>query len=75
MVSLDFWAVLSDEALNELLFWKDLPRPRFDSEIWPSTSGLSIKVAIDGSDFGWGGHTLHGISFIAHEYFSYWKAL
>ena len=62
MVSLNCRVTVSDEALNELLFWKDLPRLRFDSDISPSTSGLSIKVTTYASDFGWGGHTLHGIS-------------
>jgi hypothetical protein len=36
---------------------------------------LSIKVATDASDFGWGGHTLGGTSYIAHEYFSEWEAI
>ncbi len=70
-VSLNCWVSISDETLNELLFWKDLPRLRFDSDIWPTPSGISIKVAMDASDFGWGGHTLNGPSFIAHEYFSH----
>ena len=65
------WVVFSNEAFNELVSWKDLPRLRFDFEIWPSTSGVSIKVAIDASDIVWGGHILHGGSFIAHEYFSH----
>jgi hypothetical protein len=28
--------------------------------------GLFIKVAIDASDFGWGGHPFGGIPHIAH---------
>jgi hypothetical protein len=74
-ISLNCWVTVSDEALNELLFWKNLPRLRFDSDIRPPTSGLPIKVATDTSDFGWGGHTLNGPSFIAHEYFSHWESL
>jgi hypothetical protein len=75
VVSLNYWVSISDESLNELLFWKDLPRLRFDSDIWPHASGLSIKVAADASDFGWGGHTINDPSFIAHEYFSHWESL
>ena len=56
--------LFSDEALNELLFWKNLSRLRFDSEIWLLASGISIKVATDASDIGWGGHTIIGTSFI-----------
>ncbi len=37
--------------------------------------GLSIKVATDASDFGWGGHTLGGTLFLAHEYVSEWEAV
>ena len=70
VVSLNCWVQVSDEALNELLFWKDLPRLRFDSEIWPLASGISIKVATDASDIGWGSHTINGPPFIAHEYFT-----
>ncbi len=75
VLSLNCWVNITNEAFNELLFWKDLPPLRFDSEIWPSTSGLSIKVATDASDIGWGGHTLLGSSFIPHEYFSHWGSL
>jgi hypothetical protein len=75
VLSLNCWVDVTMEAFNELIFWKDLPRLRFDSEIWPSTSGLSIKVATDASDVGWGGHIIHGGSFIAHEYFSHWESL
>ena len=75
VVSLKCRVPVSDEALNELLFWKDLPRLRFDSEIWPLASGISIKVATDASDIGWGGHTINGPSFIAHEYFTLWESI
>jgi len=37
--------------------------------------GPSFKVATDDIDFGWGGHTLEGTSYIAHDYFSEWKAI
>jgi len=73
--SLDCWVTINDEAHNELLFWRDPPRLRFESDIWPCTKGLFIKVATDASDFGWGGHTLGGTSYIAHEYFSEWEAI
>ena len=75
VVSLNYWVSISDEALNELLFWKDLPRLRFDSEIWPLASGISIKVATDASDIGWGDHTINGPSFTAHEYFTLWESM
>jgi hypothetical protein len=48
---------------------------RFESDIWPSSSGLSIKIATDASDIGWGGHTLSGVTYVAHEYFSAWEAI
>ena len=68
--SLNCWVTIDDEAHNELLFWRDLPRLRFESDIWPCMKGLSIKVSNDASDFGWEGQTLVGTSYIAHEYFS-----
>ncbi len=37
--------------------------------------GLSIKVATDASDFGWGGHTLDETSFISHEHFAIWESI
>jgi hypothetical protein len=73
--SLNCWVTINDEAHIELLFWSELPRLRFESDIWPCTGGLSIKVATDAIDFGWGGHTLGGASLIAHEYFSEWEAI
>ena len=33
IASLNYWATFNDEALNELFFWKDLPRLRFESDI------------------------------------------
>ncbi len=68
--SLNCWVTINDEAHSELLFWGELPRLRFEADIWPCTDGVSIKEATDASDFGWGGHTLGGSSFIAHEYFA-----
>ena len=73
--SLNCWVTINDEAHSELSLWRDLPRLRFESEIWPCTNGLSIKVATDAIDFGWGGHTLGGTSYIAHEYFSDWESI
>jgi hypothetical protein len=73
--SLNCWVTINDEAHSELLFWSELPRLRFEADIWPCTDGVSIKVATDASDFGWGGHTLGGTTTIAHEYFSEWEAV
>jgi hypothetical protein len=67
---LNYWVTIDDEAINELIFWKYLPRLGFKSDIWSCTKGLSIKVATHAYDFGWGGHTLGSTSYIAHEYFS-----
>ena len=66
---------MDDEAHNELLFLRDLPRLKLESDIWSCTNGLCIKVATAACDFGWGGHTLSGTSHIAHEYFSEWEAI
>ena len=67
--------MLSDEAKSELLFWQQLPRLRFDADIWPSLKGLSIRIATDASDFAWGGHTMTGPLEIAREYLSDWEAV
>ena len=75
MLSLNYWITINDEALNELHCWNDLPRLRFESDIWPSSSGLSIKDATDASDIEWGGHTLSGATYVKHEYFSPWEAI
>ena len=61
---------MSEEAASELLFWQQLPRLRLDADIWPSVEGVSIRIATDASDFGWGGHTMDGPLALAHEYFS-----
>jgi hypothetical protein len=50
--SLNCWVTINDEARSELFFWSELPRLRFESDIWPFTKELSIKVATDASDFG-----------------------
>ena len=42
---------LSEDAMGELLCWQQLPRLRFEAEIWPCLQGLSIRVATDASDF------------------------
>ena len=40
------WVTVGDdEALDKLIFWKDLPRLIFESDIWPSTTSLSILFA------------------------------
>ena len=44
-----------------------LSRARFAGPIWPPTERVSIRLASDASDFGWGGHTLEGVVQYAHE--------
>ncbi len=56
--------------MSELLFSQGLPRVRFEEDIWPPTSGISIRMASDASDFGWGGHTMEDAPQYAREYFS-----
>jgi hypothetical protein len=73
--SLNCWVTIDDEDHNELLFWRNFPPLGFETDIWPCTKGLSIKVATDARDFRWGGHTLGGTSYIAHEYLSEWEAI
>ena len=70
MVSLNFWVILTEEAVNELIFWKELPLLRSEGSIWPPTKGVSIRMASDANDIGWGGHTVQGVVEHAHEYFS-----
>ena len=53
--TLNWWLAVSEEAASELLFWHQLPRLRFDADIWPSVEGVSIRVATDATNFGWGG--------------------
>jgi hypothetical protein len=60
----------TEGAINELLFWKRLPTLRFTGQKWPPTGGVSIRMASDASDFGWGGLTMQGVIEYAHEYFS-----
>ena len=67
---LNYWVVFSEEARSELLFWQQLPRLRFATDIWPCLTGLSIRVATNANDFAWGGHTMTGPLEIAREYFS-----
>ncbi len=71
MWSLECWVPLSEEAVNELLFGQQLPRLRFETEIWPSQKGVFIKVATDASDFAWGGHTPGWPLIMAREYFTW----
>ena len=61
------WVSLSKEKTNELLFWHQLPRLRFEKEIWPSQKSVSIKVATDANDFAWGVHTLGRPLLMARE--------
>ena len=51
-------------------FWHGLPRLEFEGSIWPPTAGVSVRMASDASDIGWGGHTMQGVMEHAHEYFS-----
>jgi hypothetical protein len=67
--SLNCLVTVEDEAYNKLVFWKDLSRLTFESDIWPYSKGLSIKVATDAYGFGWGEHILGGIYNIDHEHF------
>ncbi len=50
---------------------QQLPRLRFETEIWPSQKGFSIKVATNACDFAWRGHTLGGPLITAREYFTW----
>jgi hypothetical protein len=62
--------LLTEGAINELLFWKGLPRLRSAGPIWPPTGGVSIRMVSDANDFGWGGNTMEGVTEYAREYFS-----
>ena len=68
--SLNCWVPLSNEAVNELLFWQQLPLLRFETEIRPSQMGVSFNVATDVSDFAWGGRTLSGLILTARDFFT-----
>jgi hypothetical protein len=56
--------------MSELLFWRGLPRARFVGDIWPPTAGISIPMASDANDFGWGGQRMKDAPHYAREYFS-----
>ena len=56
--------------MSELLFWRGPARARFVGDIWPPTAGISIRMASDAGDFGWGGHTMEDAPQYAREYFS-----
>ena len=75
MFFLNRWVTLSEEARGELLFWQELPRLRFESDIWPSLKGVSIRIATNASDFAWGRHTMYVPLELAREYFSEWEAV
>jgi len=32
--------------------------------------GISVRMALDANDIGWGGHTMQGVVEYAHKYFS-----
>jgi len=51
-------------------FWHGLPRLEFEGSIWPPTAGVSVRMASDANDIGWGGHTMQGVVEHAHDYFS-----
>jgi len=70
VLSLNCWVVLKEEASNELSFWHGLPRLAFEGSILPPTAGVSVRMASDANDIGWGGHTMQGAVEHAHEYFS-----
>jgi hypothetical protein len=50
--SFNYWVTLTQEALNELLFWKGLPRGRFEGDIWPAPEGISNRMASDANKIG-----------------------
>jgi hypothetical protein len=66
--SLNCWVSLLEEAVNKVLFLQQPPRLRFETAIWPSQKGVSIKVATDARDFAWRGHTQGGPLITAREY-------
>jgi hypothetical protein len=55
--------------MSELFFWQGLSRVRFEGYICPPTAEISIKMASDANDFGWGGHTIENALQYAREYF------
>jgi hypothetical protein len=69
-MSLNCWVGLTEEVVEELLFWQGLPRLEFEGSIWPPSDGISFRLASDASDFGWGAHTLPDAMEFTHEYFS-----
>jgi hypothetical protein len=72
---LNWWGALTEEARGELLFWQQLPRIRFDADMWPPLKGVSIRVATDASYFAWVGHPMTEPVELAREYFSDWEAV
>ena len=42
----------------------------FEGSICPPTAGVSVRMASDASNIGWGGHTMQGVMEHAHGYFS-----
>ena len=70
LMSLNCWVVLTEGAINELLFWQGLPRLKFEGLIWPPASGVAIRMASDANDIGWGGTLYKVPPEYAKEYFS-----
>ena len=72
---LNCWVTLSEEARGELLFWQQLSRLRFESDIWPSFKSVSIRIATDANDFAWGGNTMSCPLELARDYLSGWETV
>ncbi len=69
-VSLNGWVVLTEEVVNELTLWLELPRLRLEGTIWPPHGGGHHPDGVERHRFGWGGHTMQGVMEYAQEYFS-----
>ena len=67
--SLNCGVVLTEEAVNELLFKKELPRLRLEGSVLSPVEGISIWIASDANAFGWG-RTMQGAPKYSREYFS-----
>jgi len=56
---LNWWLAVSEEVASELLFWLQLPRLRFDADIWPSSRGCRFAsqptqtISDGGAHHGW----------------------
>jgi hypothetical protein len=56
---------------QRVIVWQQMPRLRFETEIWPSQKCVSINVETDASEFAWGKHPLCGPLLTAREYFTW----